>query len=210
MNRFFAVFLIFSLNVTCAYAGDKFTIHPYIGVGTTGVTGYSDIRQRNMFRHMQAASAGISVGRYFGNFRVDVGIGLLTTGYKHKNIKVSSLSGPDTDSADITVRHTHVLLPVSAGYTFKKGSAFSITPSVGLAPVYNAHSQSTWKYYSSGEETRYIFNNNPGNPFAVFSLIGTASVTFAYQLNKHLAVTLAPTGYFTITPYDAECNIKPA
>lgn len=199
MNRVQLIAILLLLH-SSSFAQKNIFIHPYLGVGTTGVTGYADIRQRNMFRQMQSATAGISIGRYFGNFRVDVGAGLLTTGYKHKNIMVSSLAGPGTDSADMTVRHTHVLLPITAGYTFAKGNDFTITPSIGLAPVYNAHSQSTWKYYSTGEETKYIFTNTPGNPFAAFSLIGTASVSLAYHFNEHLAVTLTPTGYFTITP----------
>lgn len=200
MNRFFAVFILFSLTTLKAFAGDGFFIHPYLGMGVTDVTGVSNFKQRNMFRPMPATAAGISIGRHFGNFRIDVGGGFLTTGYKHKQLSVSGLTGLFVDTVDITVRHTHILLPVMAGYTFLNGGSVTITPAIGMAPCYNAQSQSTWKYYSTGEETKTVLSNQPGNPFAEFSLIGIVSATVAYHLNEHLEITFTPTGYFTVTP----------
>lgn len=200
MNRFLALFIFLFLTTTDIFAKGGFYIQPYMGVGATGVTGVSEIRQRNLFRPTLSANAGINGGKYFGNFRIEVGVGFLTTGYKHRQLPMNSLTGNYVDTVDITVSHIHVMLPVSVGYTFLHKDNISITPSVGAAPVYNAQPKSTWEYYSTGAETKTIYPKQLGNPFPTVSLIGTAAVSFAYQLNERIALTLAPTGYFTITP----------
>lgn len=199
--------LIISAFLLTGFNADaqKFFIQPYIGAGTTGVTGgyYNPGNSKNLYQNKFTSTVGINAGRYFGRFQLSVGVGIITTGYKHTDLQSINMS-PNApliiDGLNIHTFHRHVFGSVAAGYTVVKRKRVSVTPIMSVAPSYVAKSKSEWQYASSNKPSfEHTYKGN-GNPYPTLSFLGIAAVECAWNINSNIAITFSPSFYYTLNP----------
>jgi len=198
MKHLFILLSCISLLSADTYAQKNLFVNPYIGAGTAHVN-QSSFGGTPLTSNVLSTTGGVNVGMQKGMFRLSIGAALLNTGYRFSNpLTFSNNNQPvNLDSAYLDIVYRHILVPVRVGVVLKTGK-LSIIPAVAIAPCYNLGAKSTKESLTTGnkEVDTYPFSSAV---YRKLTFSGIASADIAYQLNKHIAVTLGPSYCYMLT-----------
>ena len=177
----------------------KLFLHPYVGGGIAGVSSTGYLGKLDGKPDM-ATTAGVQLGYKISKLRLSIGATWLTTGEKlNQPVVFTSLTYPmGYDSAHVTYTYKHILIPIKVGFEFRLGK-LSVIPSLGIAPAYNLGEYRHLKSITTGKKDVLTLGSTFDNQLKRFSLFGLASVQLAYNINKHIAITLSPTYTYMFT-----------
>ena len=198
MNKLILI-LACLLLTTATFAQSSIFINPYVGAGTTGITGN---RFGNIQRYHNTTSTvvGVQAGSKIGIVQISIGTALLKTGYKIKSISFENQYDPQTgklisEPLDLVSTIRQVLIPVKAGLNVKRGK-LSFIPQVGIAPAIPLGYTDQYVSPSTGAEVSRMTGS-----FDVVTLLGLASADIAYHVNDHIAATIGPAFNFTLASF---------
>ncbi|MBN9482985.1 MAG: hypothetical protein BGO70_01805 [Bacteroidetes bacterium 43-93] len=204
---------LFVLNNS--YARNEFYLKPYVGAGISNITGdagersYLKMMGRDYDTKLQSIytfSAGVEMGYQVNKLRVSTGVQYLQTGNQNNDVLLIFEGQPPVrDSGSISLRFSHLLVPVNIGYEISISKKFSITPQTGFAVSYNMKRVDDWNTNLDKEKTRINQGTftNLYQPISVFSI---TSFNLEYSLVKKLRLFVAPTFYYMLTNMDVVRN----
>ncbi len=172
-------------------AQDGFFLQPMIEVGSSGVLAHDNLRL-GTYKNEGADKVSVFNGLLGAGYRVNhweisSGIFFLRSGYfEHTVSGYQFLTDTKT-----TQYYDHIALPVIAGYQFRMGKLFSMTPGFGYEISYNYSDNKTVN--QDGVVAKYkLTGSSFTNQYKSASLWTLMRLEFEYTLNKKIIIVAGP------------------
>ena len=191
---------VIGLTMLCssAFAQDSYYVKAGGGAGTSN-SSFDVLINTHKTNHVSVLSqqAQLNIGRTFGNWQLETGLGYLQTGLSFVlgpggsgGCVVGPSTNPviasQTNSVKYTITNPHLQVPLVLSYNFKSVKRFSVSPGAGVAALYNFKGKMTASGLneSSGIAMSYNYNNVAAAFLFKFD--------FQYRLCSHMSVWCSP------------------
>lgn len=196
MKKYLLLSFILSAITVNTFAQKGLFLKPYIGAGIADWGGSPFGKTWAGGKRDIALTGGAELGLSSHRWHKSIGISILRIGTAGE----LTYFQPGTSlkvTQDYKCRFHHILVPIKLGYEIHAGR-LSLMPELGLAPAYLLSSTIKQVNRATGEVSKdeLIF---AGGRVRKFSLFGIAGINFAYHINDHISVTIAPSYYLMVS-----------
>ena len=179
---------------TPAFGQDGFFLQPVIGAGITNIKRVGAYNQTGNGNDI-SFDGGILAGYRAGRWIYSTGLVYLRTGTKLPITIVDGLGNP-IGSSSIIYRFSHLMLPVTAGRSFRMSKRLSLTPSAGVGISYNISESEKNSLYNV---TTHMPASEFNNAYHQFGFFGLVQAELAYKVSKAVSITCAPSFDYMLT-----------
>jgi hypothetical protein len=193
-----------------AFAKNGFYLSPSVGAGMSNVKIDHAYNSPNEKSGLLSYNAKIGIGYKYKNWRFQVGLQYLTTGYKLNNLLFGSDFDPTkliiigTGSYQIT--YTHLGVPLQVGYTLRPEKKLSIIPYAGILTSYNLGAKSIIN--ESGNETINTWTKEQfKNRYNTISIWGITALQLEYKVNERISIVGGPCVNYMISNFSQNPSV---
>jgi hypothetical protein len=197
MNKLISA-LVLSSSCFFATAQDGYFVKAGVGAGSAN-SSFSVLPGRVKDNHQSvlAEQGQLTIGRNFGKWQVETGIGYLQTGLSFVlgpggtgGCVVGPNSNPVIASQKNSVKYTivdpHMVVPLTVSRSLSTGKKFSVSPGAGIEALYNFKSKMAAAGLSDGSGMSMDYKTN--DLAAAFLL----KIDIQYNICSHMSVWVSP------------------
>ncbi len=195
----------FACSCSAASAQDGYYVKAGVGAGSAN-SAFSILPDMHPANHQSvlAEQGQLNIGRNFGKWQIESGIGYLQTGLSFvlgPGGTGGCVAGPNQNpviasqknSVKYTIVDPHVAVPLTISRSYNAGKKYSVSPGAGFEALYNFKSKMATSGLSDGSTVSMDYKNND---MAAALLL---KIDFQYKICSHMSVWLSPSYQKMIT-----------